>query len=96
VLLALAEKRVFEHQAVVLLFYFVKVVHVQLSLDELVTCLTKEEKLECLKYFGSISLVKESTSWIINPTLLLSQEIILSYYGCFDKNPQLLKESHKF
>lgn len=40
-----AKKRVLEDKHIIILFYFVKVVHVELS-DSKGTCLTKDEKLE--------------------------------------------------
>ena len=43
-----------------------KVIHVKLCLImNIFTCLTKDEKLECLKYFGKIRLSKLLISLII-------------------------------
>ena len=46
------------------------------------TCRTKDEKLECLKYLGSISLVKATASITANPISSLSQHMIFLFSGC--------------
>lgn len=46
------------------------------------TCLTKEEKFECLKYLGSISFVNATTSMTANPISSLSQQMIFLFSGC--------------
>jgi hypothetical protein len=66
---------IFKYKHLIVLFNFMKIIHVELS-DEYFTCLTNEEKLECLKYLGNISLVKLTTSVTMNPTSSLSQHMI--------------------
>ena len=78
ILLSSDEQRVFEDEHIVVLFDFVEVVHIELG-DRKCTCLTKEEKLECRKYFGKISLVKETTSVTAKPMSSLSQQIIFLF-----------------
>ena len=80
-LLPSAKKRVFEDEHFVVLFYFVEIVHIKLG-GRMFTCLTKEEKLECLKYLGSISLVKLRGSMTTNPMSSLSQQMIFLFSGC--------------
>lgn len=80
-LLPFLEQRVLEHQIVVLLLDFVKVVHVELY-GRRRTWRTKLEKLPCRKYLGRISRVNATTSFTTKPTPSFSQLIIYSNSGC--------------
>jgi len=75
------EQRIFEYKHFVVLFDLVEIIHIELDWS-LNTCLTKEEKLECLKYLGKIYRVKETISSTTNPKSSLSQQIIFLFYGC--------------
>ena len=83
-LFSFAKKRVFEYKHLVILFDFVKIIHIELN-TMIHTCRTKEEKLECLKYLGRISLVKATTSITAKPISSLSQQMIFLFSGCWFK-----------
>ena len=85
-LLTLPEKRVFEHQVVIVLFDLVKVIHVELN-EGRSTWRTKLEKLPWRKYLGRISRVKATTSLTTKPTPSFSQLIMYSNSGCLVTNP---------
>lgn len=74
---------------------FVETVHIQLS-NLMLTCLTKEERFECLKYCGNMIYSKALISWIIKeeePELLslLSQLLLITPNG----GPMKLVWSHQ-
>lgn len=80
-LLSSAKLGIFENKHLIVLFDFMEIVHVELHTSP-ATCLTKDEKLECLKYLGRISLVKLTTSMTTNPISSLSQQMIFLFSGC--------------
>ena len=80
-LFSFAKKRVFEYKHLIILFDFVKIIHIELN-TMIHTCRTKEEKFECLKYLGRISLVKATTSITAKPISSLSQQMIFLFSGC--------------
>lgn len=90
VLLSPAKQRIFKYQHLIVLLYLVEIIHIQLH-SPFRTCLTNEEKLECRKYLGNISLVKLTTSITINPMSSLSQEMIFLFSGCFVPGRVLLE-----
>lgn len=89
-----AEEWILEDQHLIILLDLVKVIHIQLHTPSS-TCLTNDEKLECLKYLGSISLVKLTTSITMNPMSSLSQQMIFLFSGCF-LPWRVLQESNMF
>jgi hypothetical protein len=58
--------------------HFMKIIHIELSKISY-TCLTKDEYLLCLKYFGKITLENKVSSMTINPTPVVVHLTIESF-----------------